>query len=553
MNKAELKQLLDAEAFDPKVYSLDGGLPNDRLCLSAEDGNWHVYYSERGSRFDEQCYSSEDEACRDLLGRLRQLPPAQTGTGAALVSTNPATGEVLWRGAEATQDEVQSAVTAARDAFTLWSSTNLEDRITKLKALEDRFRADKPKFADAIAAETGKPLWEALTEVDAMAAKIPISIEAYRERCAEVVRSLPGAKGVTRFHPHGVLAVFGPFNMPGHLPNGHIIPALLAGNTIVFKPSEQTPAVGGLYAQAIESAGFPTGVFNLIQGGRETGRFLAENKGINGLLFTGSLRGGQALSTLLANDPSKILALELGGNNPLIIHEISDLSAAAYLTIQSAFITSGQRCSCARRLILVRGDESEDLQRRLRDMIEKIRVGIYTDRPEPFMGPLISRQAAEELLRVQRELIHHGSRVLVEMKQTPRSPALLTPGLIDVTPIDHRPDAEFFGPLLQIIQVDTFDQALAEANNTAYGLSAGLISNNPENYEKFIRAIRAGVVSWNRPMTGASSQLPFGGIGLSGNHRPSGYFAVDYTAYPVAALESPRAELPEKLPPGITV
>jgi succinylglutamic semialdehyde dehydrogenase len=474
------------------------------------------------------------------------------GEGPEFVSTNPATGDVHWRGAEATGDEVDLAVKAARESFQSWSLVPLEKRIARLKALEERFRADKATLAEAIAAETGKPLWEAMTEVDAMVNKVPISIDAYRERCTEVTRPLPGAQGVTRFRPHGVLSVLGPFNMPGHLPNGHIVPALLAGNTVVFKPSEHTPRVGQMYAEAIESAGFPAGVFNLVQGGKTTGKLLAANEAINGVLFTGSLAVGRALSASLANNPAKILALEMGGNNPLVVHEPGDLAAAAYLIIQSAYITSGQRCSCARRLILVRGKGSGELKSRLREMVEKIRVGFSTDRPEPFMGTVISGTAADELLRGQNDLVQRGGQSIVEMKRSARSPALLSPGLIDVTQVKDRPDAELFGPLLQLIEVDTFDAALAEANRTAYGLSAGLISNEREHYDKFVQAIHAGVVSWNRPMTGASSLLPFGGVGLSGNHRPSGYFAVDYAAYPVASLESERAELPEKLPPGIS-
>jgi succinylglutamic semialdehyde dehydrogenase len=169
------------------------------------------------------------------------------------------------------------------------------------------------------------------------------------------------------------------------------------------------------------------------------------------------------------------------------------------------------------------------------------------------MGPVISAQAAERLLHVQAELIRGGGIALAEMTRSPRHPALLSPGLIDVTNVGNRPDEEIFGPILQVIRVDDFDAAIREANNTSYGLSVGLISDNAELYRKFLREIRAGVVAWNRPLTGASSQLPFGGIGQSGNHRPGGYFAADYAAYPVASLESPNAQFPEKLLPGIIV
>ncbi|HEY1921959.1 MAG TPA: succinylglutamate-semialdehyde dehydrogenase [Tepidisphaeraceae bacterium] len=451
------------------------------------------------------------------------------------------------------ESEISRIIAAARSAFASWSISPLEDRIKFLRALEQHYRDNKEKIAAVISAETGKPLWESRLEVDSMAAKIPISIEAHAERSRDQSRTLPDATGRTRFRPHGVLAVLGPFNMPGHLPNGHIVPALLAGNTVIFKPSEQTPKVGQILADAFTIANFPVGVFNIVQGGKETGAVLAKHPGINGVLFTGSTAGGIALRRVTADHPGKILALEMGGNNPLIVHQTHDLTAAAYIIIQSAFITAGQRCSCARRLILIRGEESVALMKRLMKMMQKIRVGLPTDEPPAFMGPVISADAAKHLLAAQENFMTSGGVVLVKMSQSSQSPALLTPGLIDVTGIAHRPDVELFGPLLQIIRVNDFDEAIREANNTAYGLSAGLISDNADLYEKFAREIRAGVLAWNKPLTGASSQLPFGGIGQSGNHRPGGYFAADYASYSVASLETPRAQIPAKLPPGIEI
>lgn len=449
--------------------------------------------------------------------------------------------------------QISAAIGAARAAFAGWAATAVEERVRLLRGLENHYRAGKENIAREISGETGKPLWESRQEVDSMANKVSISIEAYNQRCAEQSRALPDATGFTRFRPHGVLAVLGPFNMPGHLPNGHIVPAILAGNTIVLKPSELTPDSGEIFARAFSAAGFPRGVFNLVQGGKETGGLLAGHPDVNGVLFTGSTAGGIAIRRLCADQPGKILALEMGGNNPLIVHDVQDVMAAAYLIVQSAFITAGQRCSCARRLIVVRGEQSEGLVSRLVRMIKGICFGLPDDDPPAFMGPVISAQAAERLLKAQAELIRNGGVALVEMKRSPRHPALISPGLIDVTDVRDRPDVEIFGPLLQIIRVKDFDAAIGEANNTSYGLSAGLICDKGELYQRFQSQIRAGVLAWNRPMTGASSHLPFGGIGQSGNHRPGGYFAADYAAYPVASLESPQFRLPEKLLPGIVM
>ena len=406
-------------------------------------------------------------------------------------------------------------------------------------------------MAEAICLETGKPLWEALTEVDAMIAKVSISIEAFHDRRKPTERRQAGAIAATRYKPMGVMAVFGPFNMPGHLPNGHIVPALLAGNTVVFKPSELTPAVGEKLADFLHAAGIPSGVFNLVQGGRDVGALLARHPQVNGILFTGSVAGGLALNNALADHPRKILALEMGGNSPLIVWEAKDHEAAAYLTIQSAFITAGQRCSCARRLIVPQNSNGNAFVERLTAMIRTIRVGRFTDRPEPFMGPVISESAADRILAAQAELLAAGGLPLVVMQVPGDRKTMLGPELIDVTPIEDRPDTEIFGPVLQLIRVPDFAAAIVEANRTAFGLAAGLFSDNAELWKQFYRKIRAGVVYWNRQTTGGSSYLPFGGIGQSGNFRPSGYWASDYCSYPVASMENASLTMPGQRTPGI--
>jgi succinylglutamic semialdehyde dehydrogenase len=468
-------------------------------------------------------------------------------------STDPATGQINWTGRAATAQDVEAAVSAARAAFPKWSSLPITERILFLNKLVDQFRSNRDKFAETISRETGKPRWESLTEVDAMIGKIPISITAHEQRCADVNRDLAGVKGTMHFRPHGVLGVLGPFNMPGHLPNGHIVPALLAGNTVVFKSSEQTPLVGEEYTKCFAAAGFPPGVLNLLQGAAPVGHWLAHHDGVNGILFTGGTPAGLSLRQGLAQHPEKILALEMGGNNPLIIHESANLDAAAVLVIQSAYITAGQRCSCARRLILCRSKQSDELVNRITEMIANLRIGFWNDEPQPFLGTVISAKAAQNLLATQEQRIRSGAIPIVKMKPRDRSPAILSPGLLDVTPLQNRPDIEIFGPLLQLIYVSDFPAALAEANRTSFGLSAGLISDNAENFRQFTAEIRAGVLSINRPTTGASSHLSFGGIGNSGNHRPGAYLAADYCAYPVASLESPTAQIPKELPPGISI
>lgn len=473
------------------------------------------------------------------------------GAGGVFRSIDPATGQCVWEGPAATAAEVDRAVGAARKAWESWADTPIAQRIFFLESFATQLKDNRAKLAEAISRETGKPTWEALGEVDSMIGKVPASIEAFNERRRPVERESASGLAATRFKPHGVAAVFGPFNFPGHLPNGHIVPALLAGNTVIFKPSEAAPLVAQMTLELWELARLPAGVLNLVQGARDTGGALAQHRGIDGLFFTGSAAVGKSLSRAFAEHPEKILALEMGGNNPLIMHEAVDLHAAAYLTIQSAYITAGQRCTCARRLIVPEGAAGDAFIDRLVEMARGIRVGRYTDSPEPFMGPVISASAADRLFSAQDNLRSCGGRPLLEMKRLPQSPAMASPGLIDVTAISSRSDEEIFGPLLQLIRVPDFASAIDEANRTAYGLAAGLLSDNKELYEQFFRRIRAGVVNWNRQTTGASGALPFGGIGLSGNHRPSGSYAADYCSYPVASLENTKLAMPAQLTPGI--
>jgi succinylglutamic semialdehyde dehydrogenase len=452
---------------------------------------------------------------------------------------------------------VEQAVQAARQALAFWSAQPLKRRVETLVALAEQYTLHKEELAEAIVRQTFKPRWEARAEVDAMIAKAAVCIDAYAARCTLPPWERDGIRAVTRFRPHGVAAVLGPFNMPGHLPNGHIMPALLAGNTIVFKPSEHSPLIArqmaGAWQRVADALKLGPGIFNLVEGSPDIGQTLAAHPGVDALFFTGSKGVGLRLSALLADQPQKILALEMGGNNPLIVHEVADVRAAAALAIQSAFLTAGQRCSCARRLILCRGPQADALVRQLIQTIGALRVGMPDDVPEPFMGPVISPAAAGKLLDAQADLRKRGAVSLVEMKALPASPALLSPGLLDVSGVSPRDDVEHFGPLLQLIYVDDFEAALNEANATRFGLSAGLISDSPEHYEKFLGRIRAGVIAWNRPMTGASSRQPFGGVGLSGNHRPGAFFAADYCATPVAALESDRPLLPAKAIPGLVI
>ncbi len=486
-----------------------------------------------------------------MRGELRIGHAWLEGEGAPLISTDPGTGENLHKLHEASGEQVALAVAAAASALPEWSARPLEERAEILRRYESGLRDAYSELSCALARETGKPLWEAKTEIDATIAKVSVSIEMLDRRRAVEQIEVAGVVARTHYRPIGVLAVLGPFNLPAHLPNGHLVPALLAGNTIVFKPSELTPGIGARLVELLSDAGLPSGVANLVQGGRFVGESLVGAQEIDGVLFTGSYAGGRAIARALADRPEKQLALEMGGNNPLVVHEAGDLDAAVVQTLLSAFITSGQRCTCARRLIVVDGVWGDQFVARLVARIGEIRVGLQMDEPECFLGPMISATAAERLRAAEKDLLERGGRSLVSLRSDDRSPALLHPGLIDVGGVHDRRDDEFFGPLLQLVRVPDFDAAVAEANSTGYGLSAGLLSENRQLFDRFVREVRAGVINWNRQTTGASGSLPFGGLGRSGNHRPAGAWAADYCSDPVATLESSTLGLPGKLPPGL--
>ena len=474
------------------------------------------------------------------------------GEGAAFNSVNPAKNEVIWTANSASEQQVDTAVKSARNAFFSWSDLSFKERLNIVKKFGEVLGENKEQMADAIAKETGKPIWETRTEVGAMMGKIAISEKAYHERTGTVENAMPVGKAVIRHKAHGVVAVFGPYNFPGHLPNGHIVPALLAGNTVVFKPSELTPMVAELTLKLWQQAGLPAGVINLVQGEVETGKALASHRGIDGLFFTGSSRTGHFIHEQFSGQPGKILAIEMGGNNPLIVKDVADTKAVVHDIIQSAFISSGQRCTCARKLFLPQGEQGDLILSQLIAATKAIKVGFYDDQEQPFMGSMISIGAAKSMVAAQSQLIELGATSLVELVHTENT-GFVSPGILECTKVSDFPDDEHFGPLLKVFRYTDFDQAIELGNDTAYGLSAGLLSDNSEDYDYFLRRVRAGIVNWNRPITGASSAAPFGGIGASGNHRASAYYAADYCAYPVASVELDKVVLPATLSPGLSL
>ncbi|ETI63781.1 succinylglutamate-semialdehyde dehydrogenase [Sphingobium sp. C100] len=461
---------------------------------------------------------------------------------ASLTSHEPATGVLLWQGEAG---DVDMEVARARTAWPKWAAQPIAYRIETLRRFVNVVRRNEEALADLIARETGKPLWDARVEVSAVMTKVDVSVAAYSERTGQRrLEANLGARQSVRHKPHGVMAVLGPYNLPAQMPNGHILPALLAGNAVLFKPSEKTPAVGEMLVKLYHEAGVPQDAVRLVQGGPDVGKALTAHPDVGGILFTGSAQTGIAINRQFAAQPSKILALEMGGNNPIVLWDTPEISAAATIIIQSAFLSGGQHCTAASRLIV-----KDSLADRAIAEVKKLADRLIVDHPHasptPYMGPVIDNPTADGLTESFLYLMSNGGRPIKHMVRTQPGLPFLSPAIIDVTAMKERPDVELFGPLLQVVRVAEFGDAIAEANNSRYGLSASLIGGTPEQYNQFWSNVRAGVVNWNRPTNGATSAAPFGGVGISGNHRPSAYYAADYCAYPVvsAEIETPRASI----------
>lgn len=470
--------------------------------------------------------------------------------GDAISSTMPAhPDQVVWSGSSSV-DAVHQAIDAARAALPSWSATSIEKRVAVLHKFQDIAKSRASELGALISTETGKALWESQAEANLIASKVDITLEegewTGRHRVSDFEFGLNDTKRARcHFRPHGVMAVVGPFNFPAHLPNGHIVPALLTGNTIVFKPSDKSPAVGQLltemFHEALESEGAPKGVINLVHGAIDESIALCGSPDVDGVLFTGSWGAGRAITEANLDQPGKIIALEMGGNNPAIIMPDADLYQAVVEVTRCAFNTTGQRCTSTRRLIVHR-DVAEKVIPAIIKSASNLIIG-DPDAAEPvFMGPIISEDALDSVLKFQERVAQNCGRVLMESTRMPdREGWFITPGVIEVEKFtlgsdDAGCDEEVFGPLLRISVVDSFDEALKQANATRYGLSASIFTADESLQERFLNECRAGCRNINCGTAGASSKLPFGGLGVSGNHRPAGAFALDYTAYPVASM-----------------
>lgn len=440
------------------------------------------------------------------------------------------------------------AVAAAAKAFPAWSGLPLAKRISKMRAFQRVLRKRKSALITMTAREVGKPVREATREIERLVDKvdemIALGLRRVRPYSVSVGR---GVRGECRYRPLGVLAVIGPFNFPAHTPAGHMIPALLTGNTVLFKPSELTPFVGQGIAECFDAAGFPPGVFNLVQGGAESGVRLVAHPGVAGILFTGSTSAGQAIRKATLEHPGKNLALEMGGKNAAIVLEDAAVDVAAKEIAVSAFSMAGQRCNATCRVIVDRKTAKPFLAQFL-EAVRQVKIG-YSLEPDVLMGPLVSHDSVAKFQKYLRLAEEEGFETLLQGK---------SPGCWGrwkgyyVTPSVHLCDQpsrnrsihyrkeEIFGPDVAVYLVRNEEEAVAINNEVPYGLITSVFTRNPRRFERIFPKLDTGMVNLNRGTIFSSGKLPFGGTKASGSFKPAGLFSPDYCTVPVAVLQDRR-------------
>lgn len=438
-------------------------------------------------------------------------------------------------------EHIEPVCQAASEAYPAWSSLRQEKRNTYLKKLAQIYKDKQEELAVCISRETGKPLWESQQEAGALAQKIEITLKESLPLVQDTELSFQreGVKGKIAYRSKGVFLVLGPFNFPVHLPNGHIVAALALGNTVIFKASEKTPASAEVLARCFDLAGFPKGVFNLVQGGVETAQALVRSKDIDGILFTGSYAVGKMIQTQILDQPHKILALEMGGKNSALIWKDADMEKAVYEILKGAYLTCGQRCSSTSRLIVHKEVKSFFLKKFM-ELSRKIKIGHWKD--SPFMGPLIEEKSVQRFLKAKKEaeenkdFIHLSGGRIDSLNGFYVRPEIVEPKSYEENSFYQ--NEELFAPFLTVYEVTEEEEAMNLINKSAYGLCLSVFCKDSDLAKRIFQRAKVGVFHWNLSSVSASSRLPFGGLGKSGNDRPAGLFAVHSCVTPVAWMQA---------------
>ena len=452
--------------------------------------------------------------------------------GGTFENTNPATGELIANVAKSTVADVDRAVDAARRALDGWRLYPAPKRGEILYRAGEIMLTRKDDLAREMTREMGKVLAEARGDVqEGIDMTYYIAGEGRRQFGDVVPAELPNKWAMSMRHPVGVVAAITPWNFPFAIPTWKLMPALILGNTIVFKPASYTPLLAVRLVEILEEAGLPKGVLNLVLGsGGDLGDHLVSHPGVDLVSFTGSSDTGSHISEI-GGRLLKRVSCELGGKNAIVVLDDADVDLSLDGIIWSAFGTSGQRCTAASRVI-AHQSVAKDLVDKLVGRAKKLRLGNGLE-ASTDVGPVVSASQLERvhsfipIAEKEGATIAAGGHVSTEgalAKGFFHEPTVL----VDVKPNMRVAQEEIFGPVTAVIEVSSVDEAIKAVNSTKYGLSSSIYTRNVNNAFRFMRDAETGIVYVNAGTIGAEIQLPFGGMKATGNgHREAGRAALD--------------------------
>ena len=439
--------------------------------------------------------------------------------------------DVIGEYAQADAGQVETAIAAARKAFPGWATSGIQARADALEKVGLEILARREELGMLLAREEGKTLPEAIGEV-ARAGNIFkfFAGECLRQAGETLLSVRPGVSVEVTREPLGVVGLITPWNFPIAIPAWKIAPALAYGNCVVIKPADLVPGCAWAIAEIISRAGFPAGVFNLVMGkGREVGEVLVNDRRVDGISFTGSVGVGRGIASACVNRGAKV-QLEMGGKNPQVVLDDADLDVAVELCTQSAFYSTGQRCTASSRIIVTEGIYDRFVAAMI-ERIGKIKVGPALEQGVD-VGPVVSQAQLEQDLRYIEIGKAEGARLACGGERVSCSTEgyFLAPTLfVDTTAEMRTSREEIFGPVANAIRVKDYDEALALANDTEFGLSAGICTTSLKYANHFKRHAQAGMVMVNLPTAGVDYHVPFGGRkGSSYGPREQGRYAQEF-------------------------
>ncbi len=446
-------------------------------------------------------------------------------------STDPATGERLGEFKQGTEVDVDRALAAAEEAFPEWRNLSYVDRAEYLWDIYHELKDRHEELGRVVTEECGKEISEGKADVTEAWHMVEWAAGNARHPHGDVVPSeIPSKDAYMRRKPRGVVGCITPWNFPVAIPFWHMAVSLVEGNTVVWKPAEQTPRCGQIIAEMFEDAGIPDGVFNMVQGFGDAGNAIVEDERVDTVLFTGSAEVGHEISSKVGGEPGKLAACEMGGKNGIVITEQADMDTAVHSAVMSSFKTTGQRCVSSERLI-VHTDVYDEFKERFVELAQGVKIGDPLE-DDTFMGPVVDESQVEKFHKYNELARTEGANVLVDRAE-PKDGEIpdgseggywIGPFVYEV---EYDPELrclqeEVFGPHVALVEYDgDVHEAIEIHDDTPYGLAGAIISEDYRQIHAFRDYADVGLGYANLPCIGAEVHLPFGGVKKSGNGYPS--------------------------------